>query len=411
MNGCWVLSEKQSIGIIRALRARLARQITPHPMSSRIFLSTAVNVPRAPFKCSGASVEYFSRVAFAGAAFGLATLFSASAQGPQISQANQAAIRQLDALKTRDQLQELQFPRPPEQQVVPQLYPGESEDLGSQMLLRQKPVKNYFEASADTQFSYTSNALLDSSGAKDTGISATTLSLAFAPDAVDLGAGKLSLRAGYRHLFWIYDLKKESGSLNSGNFQFGTVFLSGRYSFLEHWSASLGLDYNRVLTGASGWKASRTFEAHNWKEVLTEYSPSWGLDRSFVLTPKISGSIGYSGAYHFTDTDPLPTRTANDRLDNALMLSLVYMPSEHWMIQPYGRVSYSMYTRSGEVDTTGEHRRDLIQSLGVNVMWIPTQRISVRASISGECRNSNDPLTTDYNKMEAATGVSFTVRF
>jgi hypothetical protein len=176
------------------------------------------------------------------------------------------------------------------------------------------------------------------------------------------------------------------------------------------------------LTGNGEWQWSRLVEFGNWKEAYTELTPSWGLDRSFAFSPRWSGSVSYTGAYHFSNADPTanqPTRRWNDRLDNALMLSLMFTPTEQWMIQPFARVMHSAFVRSGGIDPTGIYlaggsdarRRDLNQSFGLNVMWMPTPRFSVRAFASGEFRNSNDPFVPDYSKFETGLGMSLNIRF
>jgi hypothetical protein len=349
-------------------------------------------------------------------AFGAAILLLPPSVFSQSSPNTQAAIQQMESFKGREKAQSSQTRAKAEGETVPELYAGESSDMGAQMLLREKPVIRYFEANADTSFTYTSNANLDTRNPIDTGISVTTLSLAFAPDPWEVADGKLSLRSGYRHIFWIYDVKRQvdTNNLNAGNFQLSSFFVSSRYVFREHWAASFGVDHNRIMLGKSNWRMGRLFEAGNWNEVYTEFNPNWSLDRMFSLTTKITGSLSYSGGYHFTYTDPntapSPTRIGNDHLNNALMLSLMYAPVEQWLVQPYIRGAHAAFTRSGAVKGN-EHRRDLTRSLGVNVVWSPTERTSIRASISGEFRNSNDPVITDYSKFEAATGLSFTFRF
>src|SRR3954467_3099221 len=45
-------------------------------------------------------------------------------------------------------------------QTAPELYPGESEDIGPQRLLKLKPRHEWFEGLVDSQFFYTSNGRL-----------------------------------------------------------------------------------------------------------------------------------------------------------------------------------------------------------------------------------------------------------
>jgi hypothetical protein len=169
------------------------------------------------------------------------------------------AIRQTEALRQK-QIQQKQASEAaaPAADEPPETYPGENQDLGPQMLLKKKKKKPLFEFSSDTMFTWTSNALSAASHPREAGIVAETLSLAVAPDPVDLGPGKLGIRAGYRHLIWMYDAAKlgharsvndtSFGSLNGNNFEMSTFFLGTNYSFAEDWNASLGLDFNRIMS-------------------------------------------------------------------------------------------------------------------------------------------------------------------
>lgn len=378
-------------------------------------ITSSMQIALSSLKNSSRGAASFSRGAQV--ICGAAVLFFPPVVFSQSAPATQSAIQQVEALKAREKTQASK-PSKAEDGKVPELYAGESADMGSQTLLTEKPVIRLFEATADTSFTYTSNASLDTINPKDTGIWATTLSLAIAPEAWEIGAGKLSVRSGYRHTFWIYDVKKQvdTTNLNAGNFELSSFFVSGRYMFLENWSATFGVDHNRIMGGKASWRMGRMFEEGNWNEIFTEFNPNWALDRSFELTKKVSASLGYSGGYHFTCADgdklstPQKTERWNDHLDNALMLNVMYSPNEKWMFQPFARVAHALYTRTAEIKGH-EHRRDLTRSLGVNVVWSPTERTSIRASISGEFRNSNDPSTTDYSKFDAATGVSFTFKF
>ncbi|MEY2598303.1 MAG: hypothetical protein RLZZ142_562 [Verrucomicrobiota bacterium] len=363
----------------------------------------------------------------------LLSISLALAAGPTLLHAQapsnaQVVTRQLEETKALEQFRTTRtLSTRSADQTVPETYPGESADLGQQKLLTEKPRIRYFEANADTQFAYTSNANLERRNPKDTGIWASTFFVAFNPPAWEAGPGSLSLSTGYRHMFWVYDVKRQNDSnfLNDGNFELSSLFATLRYAFRENWRATLGVDYNRVLTGKSrydasrgysapSWRMGRLFEWGNWQEVYTEYNPNWSLERNFPISKKTFASLSYNGGYHFTETDPNPTRRVNDRLDSALMGSVVYMPTAAWMFQPFARVAHNLYTRSGAVDPDAgkmDHRRDLTRILGMNVIWSVSPRLTVRTSVSGEFRNSNDPLVADYGRFEAATGVNFSYKF
>ncbi|NBV34801.1 MAG: hypothetical protein EBR81_13695, partial [Proteobacteria bacterium] len=118
------------------------------------------------------------------------------------------AVRQAEGLRQQAEQREKASSTAPaaEADGPPETYPGENADLGPQTLLKQKPkAKPLFELSADTMFTWTTNATGDATG-KHAAITAETWSLALAPEAKDIGIGKLGWRAGYRQLFWMYDV-------------------------------------------------------------------------------------------------------------------------------------------------------------------------------------------------------------
>jgi len=126
------------------------------------------------------------------------------AQAPnQAANVTNAVIRQTESMKAADALKSQVPAQKPEEEVAPETYPGESEDLGPQVLLKQKKKRDpLFEFSSDTMFMWTSNALtagLNDPNKARTSIVSETFSLALAPKAWDVGSGKLSLRTGYRH--------------------------------------------------------------------------------------------------------------------------------------------------------------------------------------------------------------------
>lgn len=318
------------------------------------------------------------------------------------------AVRQADSLKQQQALKNT--PETPDE--PPETYPGENADLGPQMLLKAKKKRPpLFEFSSDTMFTWTSNALSEGSDPKKAGIVAETFSLALTPPPFDLGPGKLSLRTGYRHLLWMYDVAKLYTSLNSNNFEMSTFFAGGNYSFAENWNASLGLDFNRIMTTKvfNGWRPDLMVDPSKWSEVYVEWNPNWGLSRNIPLADKLNLTLSYSGGYHFTFTDPNPKTNSADKLDNNLSVSLSYAATDTIMLQPNIRFSHSFYTQP---QTTQSHRRDRGITPGLTVMWTPSPRIALRWSMSGDFRRSNDQdLSPNSNKFDASTGVTVTLKF
>ncbi len=354
---------------------------------------------------------------------------SAEAQQTGAAAAEQAS-RQGEAVRSQQQLQKQaedeRAKKAPSEDEPPETYPGENDDLGPQKLLKKKKRKPLFDFSSDTMLTWTTNALAvgkqktlasgrKTDAARDSGVLAETLSLAFAPQPLDIGIGKLGIRAGYRQLLYVYNAL-QSSTLNKNSFEMGTAFVGTSLTFLDNWNASLGSDYSRILKLSSPSRSpyKHTFDAGDFQESFVDWSPNWSLMRSIKLSEKLSMIAMYSGAYHFTETDPVNgTRDGsnrNDKLDDTLMASLMYSVNSKWMLQPSFRFTHSLYTQPNEFQV---HRRDITSSPGFSVIWTPAPQLSFRASAGGEFRKSNlnDGSAPDYRKFEAAVGISAMIKF
>ena len=334
------------------------------------------------------------------------------------------AVRQAEGLRQQAEQREKATSAAPaaESDGPPETYPGENADLGPQVLLKQKPkAKPLFEVSADTMFTWSSNAKGETENPKQAGIVAETFSLAIAPEPIDLGPGKLGLRAGYRHLFWMYDIWKSSGSINAYNFEMSSGFLSSNFSFAENWNASLGLDYNRIMNDGwvkgrpTEWTLPRILDPSKWTESYTEWNPTWSLSRNIPVGEKAGVTLGYNGGYHFTRIDQndggitsnAPRTWSLDHLDNGVSFIVNY-PFRKWIFQEGLRFTHSIYTQP---QSAGGHRMDRTISPSLTAIWSPTQRWSLRVSLGGEFKHSNNTDTPNYHKFEGSTGVTFTYKF
>ena len=349
---------------------------------------------------------------------------SASAQTPGASaaaqRATESAVRQAESMQQSQALRDQQVKAAQSSDQPPETYPGENQDLGPQVLLKQKQRKPLFEFSSDTMFTWTSNAL-SAGEPQDTGVTAETFSLALAPEEFEAFGGKLSLRAGYRHLLWVYDIAQTNhiNPLNGSNFEMSTVFLGSSFSFKENWNASLGLDFNRLLFQTRPWSLQHVADPSNWVEGYVEWNPNWSLSRNIPLGDKTSVSVTYNGSYHFTDLDPavktggvagvdMTKSNSGDKLDNALLVSLSYTPKDKWVLQPSLRFSHSLYTQP---QVSPVHRMDRAFAPGLTCLWLPSPRWALRWSVSGEFRHSNDPVSPNSSKVELGTGATLTWKF
>jgi hypothetical protein len=348
----------------------------------------------------------------------------AQASGPTTQPEQTNVIRQMESIQreqaSRQKQNEAAVTSQAPESDVPETYPGENADLGPQMLLKQKAPqrKPLFEFSNDTMFSWTSNALSTphnrGNERQDTGTVAETFSLAIAPEPISLDAGKLALRAGYRHLFFFYDVTDGSAPLNLQNFQMSSFFLGANLTFKENWNASLGLDYNRLLFSKRPWNLlHRPLDPSNWSEGYTEFKPTWSLSRNIALLEKLNLSVSYSGAYHFSHTDPISTDTEDftktaDNFENSASLSLMWAPVDKLLFIPSCRFTHYLYTRSQRL---GGRREDRTLSPSITAMYSISQRISLRVSLGGDFRHSSQPENSGVRKFDTGVGASFTLKF
>ena len=280
---------------------------------------------------------------------------------------------------------------------VPELYPGELQDVGPQFLLGrtqpQAPRHHWLEVFTDTQFFYTNNALLTEKGNRDTGVMVQTLQANFTPQPFALGKAMVSTRFGYRHQWWLYSLDKTRSGLNDFNFSVSSFYAGIRHSWDEKWVVSFNLDLNRYLS-----------QDNDLQQFYSEFVPNWSLERNFQVGQKGYLTVGYYGSLHLTHTAPVPTSDLNDRLDTAFSATYSQELCPGLVVQPYYRLLFSAYTKNTS-------RTDVYNNLGVGLIYSFNENASIRATLGYENRNSNDNTVTDYNKLEFGGGVNFSMRF
>ena len=284
-----------------------------------------------------------------------------------------------------------------ETQQVPELFPGEIEDVGPQFLVARPeaaaPEHRWLDAFFDTQLFYTSNALLSERGNQDTSVMVFTLQAAINLPPMEVAGGILSPRVGYRHQWWRYSLDDTSNQLNNFDFAVGSLFAGFRHNWDDKWVATASIDYNRYLSADE-----------EWTEFYTEVVPNWSLERNLPIGEKAQLTIGYYGAYHFTHTDPSPVSHINDRLDTALGFVYVQELLPNLFIQPYYRLQWSHYTENSD-------RNDMYNNLGLTVVYMFNEWASIRAFMNYENRNSTDDTAADYHKWDTGGGVTFSAKF
>ncbi len=165
------------------------------------------------------------------------------------------------------------------------------------------------------------------------------------------------------------------------------------------------------------------WDPSKWTETYVEWNPSWSLSRNIPMGDKLGLNLAYNGGFHFTTTDSAdsgnPANSGNyagslnrtntgDKLDSGLSATLMYSITEKFLISPNIRFTRYIYTQP---QPSGVTRRDRSLNPGINFMWNPSPRWSIRWSLSSEFKHSNDANSPNYSKFDAATGISLTLKF
>jgi len=329
------------------------------------------------------------------------TLGAARAQTPNASQ-------QVDNARQLRQLQDFTG-LPADTNAVPELYEGETSDIGPQSVLQVKHRRTYVEAFADEQFFYSDNVFLANHGRQGAGVLISTVEAALAPSPYEFAGGLLSPRIGYQQQWFSYGLagsgtvlvypSLQRVKLDQFDFNAGTAFSDVAWS-RQNWTFTVGGDYRRLLS------------SHDYGEFYHEFVPRWAVRRDFQVCDPVVVSIGYEGDYRFTEsappaapnpTSPVYPDTYNDRTDQSLVLVANWQLCRHAMLQPFYRLQFSHYTEI--------HRDDWLNSFGLTLYCPITQQISLRTFVSYDIANTDGFYAQNYQKFDGGAGLNLTVSF
>jgi hypothetical protein len=318
-----------------------------------------------------------------------------------------SASQQVDTVQQRDDLQQA-AQVPAGTNGVPELYQGESDDVGPQSVLEVKPRHPWVEAFADAQYFHTDNMFLASHDRQGADVLVSTVQATLTPGSTTLAGGELSPSVGVQQQWFNYDLAgsdtvnvlspngfgvKRAG-LDTFDFSAFTAF-AGLTWRRENWVVDAGFDYQQLQ------------DSSTYDEFYHEYVPHWSLRRDISLSHATALSVSYEGDYRFTDTAATPAATYpanyNDRTDQSLVLVGSWRICRLAIVQPFYRLEYSHYT---EID-----RDDLLNSFGVAWYCPITANVSVRAFAGYDVLNTDGYLAQNYDKLDLGGGLNLSVRF
>ena len=296
---------------------------------------------------------------------------------------------------------------------VPELYAGETGDVGPQSVLQFKPRRTYFEASADEQYFFSDNIFLANHGKQGADVLVSTVQAALAPTPYEFAGGLLSPRLGYQQQWFnfglldsdtvhVYNPKHLAASqlrLDKFDFNASTVFSDVAWRW-QNWNFTLGGDYRRLMDSGS------------YSEFYHEFVPRWSVSRDFPLGDSVGFSIGYEGDYRATKatppaavnpTSPKYPAEYNDRTDQSLVLVGNWQICRHAILQPFYRLQFAHYTRI--------NRDDLLNSFGLALYCPITAQIFLRTFVSYDIATTDGYYVQNYSRLDAGAGLNLTVRF
>jgi len=283
---------------------------------------------------------------------------------------------------------------------APELYPGESTDVGPQRILRQNPRPNYFNVWLDSQVFYSDNAnFAQGKFILDSTVYVNTAQAAITPPDFKLGDGRLTLTAGGISQWYNYG----NHQMSSLDFNAQTLFTSARYSW-NNWQFSLGFSYTRLL------------EQEHYNQTYQEYLPVLAVQRIFPINEKLIVAVGNQLDYHFTDVPPHTiainassgSSEINNRLDDITSLTLSWELARRLILQPSYRFQYSNYRYSTDQTTD---RNDYLNTFGITLAYYFNQNISLRTFFNYNIKQSDDPLTPAYHEYNGGLGGTLNVSF
>ena len=191
-----LVKQQQHLITVRVSNSDFPQLVPPPPLNGNAlpppFTSPAVT--SLPFPPLMKSKIYWRLAAVPFLAFGLQ---SVRAQTP-------GAINQVDSTQQRRSLEQSAQLNFEQGDAAPELYPGESDDLGPQSVLKIKPRRQWISGTLDSQLFHTDNMFLERDDAHSTMVLASTAQVALAPTAYQMGSGLVSPRVGYRALWFDY---------------------------------------------------------------------------------------------------------------------------------------------------------------------------------------------------------------
>lgn len=295
---------------------------------------------------------------------------------------------------------------------APELYSGETSDLGPQTVLNMHPHRWHFEAAADEQMYYTDNMFLGNGSFKaPADVNVSTVQVALEAPQTKLFGGELIPRAGVQFQWFNYGLFDNS-HISALNLQKGGIILSPSDVALDTFDFNAQTYFGDVTWTKNNWLVifgfnfQRLTDNFNYNEFYREYTPNLTVEKTFPLCSRLSASLGYQADIRYTITKNPPPNLGtdmNNRSDQSVYGLVNFKICDHFVLQPYYRFQFSYYS--------GQRRDDYLNSCGLNVLFPINKYIGLRAYYSYSWLDTDAQYASSYKEMEGGGGLSLAVRF
>jgi hypothetical protein len=318
---------------------------------------------------------------------------------------NPAASQTVDAMQQRRQFE----PAGGNNQTnAPELYAGETSDIGPQSVLKMNLPHWHLEAVADEEIYYTDNMFLDGQFRQSADVAVSTIQAALvAPEQKVLG-GELTPRIGIQQQWFNYGLFDNAHitavkfpdiftgtavSLDTFDFNAQTCFADATWT-RDNWVITAGFNFQQLV------------DSGTYDEFYREYTPNWSIEKTFIFSPTLSLTAGYQGDFRFTTTHNPPMGLANDlndRTDHTIFGVVNFKLCQHAILQPYYQLEFSHYT--------AQSRDDYLNTFGLALYMPITKNISLRTFYSYARLNTDGSLAQNYENNQGGLGLTLSVEF
>lgn len=330
-------------------------------------------------------------------------------------------VNQSENANTREQLNQTAESQMNGTNSVPQLYEGETSDVGPQSVVVPRARRTLFQARVDAQFLYTDNVFLTDDHKINSGVLISTAEFALAPTPYPLGSGMLSPRVGYQGQWFDYLANDQQvrviddsvlpptvhKELNDFDFNSQSVFADALWT-----RGHLGL--------GGGLEATRMFNTAHYDPFYDELVPYWSARYVVPVCAKSALSVEYLGDYRFTSAEPnfflgVKHSNENDRTDHGLLLSWTQVLCKRVVFQPFYEFKYTRYTEipSGFNTITlqaGGTRNDYLNTLGGGLYWFVCPNCTLRGFVNYNILKSSAE-EAEYREFDGGAGIDLSIKF